>query len=80
MLLGYYHLGDINFRWRPENDKDWKSYSSAASREDVKVLEPKGDNVLAVSDISGLYKGTLPLSVIRYWEKTWRKYRTSFRI
>ena len=66
---GYYHLGDINFRWRPENDKDWKSYSSAASREDVMVLEPKSDNVLAVSDISGLFSGTLPLSVIRYWEK-----------
>lgn len=65
---GFYHLGDINFRVRELNETDWKSFSSAASRQNITVLDPEKEEQLAVSDLSAVLQGS-PLKVVRYWEK-----------
>jgi len=65
---GFYHLGDINFRVKKEGDKEWESFSSAASRKSISELTPENENQLAVSDLSAVLTGS-PVKVIRYWEK-----------
>ena len=49
---GFYYLGDINFRVRSEGEKEWKAFSSAASRKAVKELVSENENQLAVSNLS----------------------------
>ncbi|WP_340114892.1 DUF5695 domain-containing protein [Maribellus mangrovi] len=66
---GFYHLGDINFRIRTNEDEDWQSYSSASSRKDVSAIETKDDNILDASDLSVLFPEDAPVKVTRYWQK-----------
>ncbi|WP_372647720.1 DUF5695 domain-containing protein [Draconibacterium sp.] len=66
--LGFYHLGDINFRVKTEGESAWTSFSSAASRKSVTTLEPKSEHQLAVSDLSEILENS-PVQVLRYWEK-----------
>jgi len=64
---GFYHLGDINIRYRTGSTGDWTAFSSAGKRKEVKAL-PAGKNGLAVSDLSGLLNAGAPLSLKRFWE------------
>jgi hypothetical protein len=66
---GYYHLGDLNFRLKTGNSNTWESFSTAAHRLPVKALVSKNSNNLAVADLSNTLPLTLPLKVIRHWEK-----------
>ncbi|QGY44803.1 hypothetical protein GM418_14330 [Maribellus comscasis] len=65
---GFYHLGDINFRLKAAGDKEWSSYSSAASRKDVKEIESSDEYVLAGSELSPLFPENTPVKINRYWE------------
>jgi hypothetical protein len=67
--VGFYHLGDLNFRYRFEGDTSWESISSASARKQVKELKTTDKNELAISDLTGLFPNSTPLDVIRYWEK-----------
>ena len=66
---GYYHLGDLNFRLRTGTDGQWESFSTATKRASVKSLTPENATVLAAADLANSLPETLPLQVIRYWEK-----------
>ncbi len=63
---GYYHLGDIDFRLRTGMSGDWKSYSTAFSREPVKALTASG-NVLAAADLAATLPADFPLKLTRTW-------------
>jgi hypothetical protein len=62
-----YHLGDITFRLRIGEARDWKKYSSAAERAPVRDLGA-GGNVLASSDMAATFPTDLPLQIQRFWE------------
>lgn len=66
---GYYHLGDLNFRIKTGADGQWKTFSTAAKRASVKSLVPETKNTLAAADLANTLPESLPLQVIRYWEK-----------
>jgi len=66
---GYYHLGDLNFRIKTGTDGQWKSFSTAAKRASVKTLTPENKNTLAAADLANTLPESVPLQVIRYWEK-----------
>lgn len=66
---GYYHLGDINFRLKTEEDTGWKSYSTAESRVPVKPLNPESAGILAAADLRSTLPGECPLQVHRFWEQ-----------
>ena len=63
---GLYHLGDINLRIK-EGNADWKSYSTAAKRSAVKLLETSG-NVLAAADLANTLPKDIPVTVKRFYE------------
>lgn len=66
-----YHLGDLTFRIRIGEEREWKSYSTAANREPVTALETaraQSGNILAASDLANTLPEDLPLQVRRYWE------------
>ncbi|MCG6188631.1 hypothetical protein K5G00_14500 [Maribellus maritimus] len=65
---GFYHLGDINFKLKAPGDKEWSSYSSAASRKDVREIASSDEYVLAASDLSPLFPENTPVKINRYWE------------
>lgn len=64
---GFYHLGDINLRYRRDPSEEWTSFSSARNRTGVKAL-PLLKNSIAVSDLSGLIGNDSAISLKRYWE------------
>jgi hypothetical protein len=76
---GFYHLGDINLKYRKGSSGDWSSFSSAKKRSEVKAL-PSGKNVIAASDLSGLFEGESPLTVKRYWESDGKNVILRFEI
>lgn len=76
---GFYHLGDINIRYRTGNAGEWTAFSSAKKRKDVKVL-PAGKNGLAASDLSGLLEAGAPLGVKRFWESDGKNIILRFEI
>jgi len=65
---GYYHLGDINFRIKTEGINAWESFSTAAKRKPVTLVETADPKVLAASDLSNTLPENAPVKVIRYWE------------
>lgn len=65
---GYYHLGDLNFRIKTAQGQ-WESFSTAAKRAQVMPVAPENKNTLAAADLANSLPGTLPLQVVRYWEK-----------
>ncbi len=60
-----YQLGDINFRIRQGN-AEWKSYSTAWRRGEIKPLEAN-DTILAAADLVNTLPASLPLQVRRYY-------------
>jgi hypothetical protein len=63
---GYYHLGDLDVRLRTGASREWKSYSTAFTREPVTALPtPRGE--LATADLSPTMPADIPLQVIRSW-------------
>lgn len=66
---GFYHLGDINLRLRPEEEDEWTSYSSATRRKPVKNIRPDDASVLAASILDNTFPPDFPLGVIRYWQQ-----------
>lgn len=65
---GTYHLGDINFRLKIGDAKEWRDYSSAYKRKDIEPLTPSG-NQLASARLNPTFPDDLPLSVVRSWEQ-----------
>ena len=63
---GYYHLGDLDLRLRVGTTGEWKSYSTAVVRKEVKPLSAGGE-VLASADLSAAFGNDLPLHVVRSW-------------
>ncbi len=65
---GFYHLGDINLRYRIQGNEAWTAFSSAKKRTDVQMIAPE-KNTLAGADLSGLLEVGAPLTLKRFWEK-----------
>ncbi len=65
---GFYHLGDLNIGLRT-GDGAWEYYSTARKRGDIDRLEPGRPEILSVADLSNTLPDSIPLKVIRYWEK-----------
>jgi hypothetical protein len=64
---GFFHLGDLNLRWRTAGSVEWLEASTAAERAPVEALTVSAP-VLAASDLAGTLPPDLPLQVKRYWE------------
>jgi len=65
---GFYHLGDLNIGLRTVGGA-WEYYSTARKRGDIDRLEPGRPEILSVADLSKTLPDSIPLKVIRYWEK-----------
>lgn len=65
---GFYHLGDLNIGLRT-GDGAWEYYSTARKRGDIDMLEPGRPEILSVADLAKTLPDSIPLKVIRYWEK-----------
>jgi hypothetical protein len=64
---GFFHLGDLNLRWRTNGSVEWQDASTAKARvpvEALMVLAP----VLAAADLAPTLPPDFPLQVRRYWE------------
>jgi hypothetical protein len=64
---GFFHLGDLTLRLRPEGSGLWQSYSTAADRKPVETL-PVSPPALAGADLAPTLPADIPLEVRRYWE------------
>ncbi len=65
---GFYHLGDLNIGLRT-GDSKWEYYSTARKRADIEAVEPGSAGVLSAADLSKTLPDSIPLKVMRYWEK-----------
>lgn len=65
---GFYHLGDLNIGLRT-GDSKWEYYSTARKRADIEAVEPGSAAVLSAADLSKTLPDSIPLKVMRYWEK-----------
>ncbi len=63
---GFYHLGDIDLRLRPEGTSEWKGYSTALARMPVLAL-PAAGAVLAAADLQPALPADCPLKIVRSW-------------
>lgn len=61
----FYHLGDLDLRFRAAGSQEWTDVSSAFHREPVKVLE--SDRIHFVSDLTNSLTAGSPLRVVRTW-------------
>ncbi|MGV3616788.1 MAG: DUF5695 domain-containing protein [Fimbriimonas sp.] len=64
---GYYHLGDLTFRARPNGVDAWQDYSTAAKRQPVTAL-PASGSTLAAADLRATLPADCPVQVIRRWK------------
>lgn len=62
-----YHLGDINFRVRSDQQTPWQAYSTAAKRVPVIPLTAAGQTLMA-ADLGPTLPPDVPLAVKRYWQ------------
>jgi hypothetical protein len=65
---GFYHLGDLNLRWRVVGSSEWHQAGTAAARAPVTALEVSHP-VLAAADLAATLPADIPLQVRRYWEQ-----------
>jgi len=65
---GFYHLGDLNIGLRTGNGS-WGYYSTARKRGDIDILEPERPEILSVANLAKTLPDSIPLKVIRYWQK-----------
>jgi len=64
---GFFHLGDLNLRWRTDGSGDWREASTAAALAPVEALAVSAP-VVAAADLAATLPTDLPLQVKRYWE------------
>lgn len=65
----FYYMGDINLGIRTIGNIEWSYYSTAKNRVDVDTLPVKNPNVLSAADLFKTLPDSLPLQIIRYWER-----------
>jgi len=65
---GFYHLGDLNLGLRSGNG-NWEYYSTAWKRSDIDFTVPAKPDILSAADLAKTLPDSIPLKVIRYWEK-----------
>jgi hypothetical protein len=65
---GFFHLGDLNLRWRTNASGDWQHASTADARAPVEALTVSAP-VLAAADLAATLPLDIPLQVHRYWER-----------
>ncbi|RYG49064.1 hypothetical protein EON79_02545 [bacterium] len=63
---GFYHLGDLTFRARPQGTGEWMEGSTATKRKPVRALPVKGDTLVA-HDLTATLPENCPLRVTRRW-------------
>ena len=63
---GYYHLGDLDLWLRTAGTSEWKGYSSAHERHQVRVLTPAAGE-LERDDLRPTMGAGLPIDVERSW-------------
>ncbi|KAI5357493.1 hypothetical protein Slin15195_G038540 [Septoria linicola] len=68
---GYYALGDIQIRMRPQNTNTWIDLASHNARKPVTVTPGPGGNngVLTSADITASLGSNLPITVNRTWSR-----------
>jgi hypothetical protein len=64
---GFFHIGDLNLRWRASGVGEWQHASTAAARAPVEALTVSAP-VLAAADLAATLPPDIPLRVHRYWE------------
>ena len=64
----FYHLGDINIGLR-SGEGAWEYYSTARNREDVEVIASAAPQTLLSADLAATLPDSIPIRVVRYWEK-----------
>jgi hypothetical protein len=64
---GFFHLGDLNLRWRANGSAEWHQVSTAAARVPVEALTVSAP-VLAAANLAATLPPDIPLRVHRYWE------------
>ncbi len=64
---GFFHLGDVNLRWRANGLGEWQEASTASARAPVEALSVSAP-VLAAADLAATLPPDLPFQVKRYWE------------
>jgi len=65
---GFYHLGDLNIGLK-KGEGDWEYYSTARKRSDIDLLDPGKPGILSAADLRKTLPDSIPLKIIRYWEK-----------
>lgn len=63
---GYYHLGDLDMRLRESGTSEWRGYSTALERHQVKTLTA-GPGELEKDDLQPTLPADFPLQVTRTW-------------
>ena len=66
---GFYQLGDLNFRVKPQGADEWASYSTAAHRGAVEQLKYDDERVLVAARLDGTLPDDVPVEVLRFWEE-----------
>ena len=61
----FYHLGDLDLRFRSAGSSDWTTISTAFHREPAKVLTSNADTFSA--DVSSSFPEGTPLQLVRTW-------------
>ncbi len=64
----FYHLGDLNIGLRRGNGA-WEFYSTARNRHDVEPLTLHRPGFLSAASLAATLPDSIPLQVIRSWEK-----------
>lgn len=71
---GFYHIGDIDLRWRITGDSTWNDVSSALDRSAVVPVTPAPANTFASADLTpslalgaNIDQSALPFTVQRSW-------------
>lgn len=71
---GYYHIGDIDLRWKISGDSTWNDVSSALDRSEVIPINPPPPNTFASADLTrslalgaNVDQASLPFTVQRTW-------------
>ncbi len=76
---GYYHLGDIDLRWRKRGEAEWTNYSTAVARVPVNALPASGE-VLAAANLAPTLPPDFPLEIVRTWALDGGKLALRFKL
>ncbi|CAK1359638.1 unnamed protein product [Cercospora beticola] len=64
---GYYALGDIQIRMRPENSDSWIDVASHFARQPINNSTDSANGSLSSADITASLGDNLPITVVRSW-------------